>query len=164
FAGGDPLFLLTFTALENNQKVSFADNTCGNILALRIDKDHSYLCDRSAYLCSEPTVDLDVAFMKKIRMGLFGGEGFILERLSGEGWVFLHGWGELQKRVLSDGEQLKVMSSKVMAISTTISMDVEFIKSANSILFSGRGLFTTCLKGVGDVYLQSFSKHQKVGV
>jgi len=159
-AGGDSLFLSTFTALEDGQKLSLSDYVCGKILPLYIDKDHSYLCDRSAYLCSEPTVDLDVAFMKRIRMGLFGGEGFVMERLSGEGWAFLHGYGELQKQTITEKDEVRVTSGRVMAISTTVSMDVRFVESVNNILFSGRGMFTTSLKGTGDVYLQSFSKRE----
>lgn len=157
-AGGDSLFLSTFTALEDNQNVTLSDYVCGNILPLYVDKDHSYLCDRAAYLCSEPSVDLDVAFMKRIRMGLFGGEGFVMERLTGNGWVFLHGLGELQKRRITEGEELKVTSGRVMAINTTVSMDVQFVETVSNILFSGRGMFTTSLKGSGDVYLQSFSR------
>lgn len=160
-AGGDSMFLATVTAHEDNQNLKISDDVCGNMLALPIDGDHSYLCDRSAYLCSQPTVDLDVAFMRKIRMGLFGGEGFVLERLSGTGWAFLHGYGEIQKTVLKEGDILKVTSGRVMAISTTVEMDIEFVKTFNNILFSGRGLFVTTLTGHGDVYLQSFTKKSR---
>lgn len=157
-AGGDSLYLSTFTALEDGQNVTFSDHVCGNLLVLSIDSEHTYLCDRSAYMCGEVGVDLDVAFMKNIRMGIFGGEGFILERLSGHGQVVLHGCGELHKRVLDQGEELEVTTSRILALSTSIQMDVKFVKTWNNILFSGRGLFTTTLTGPGEVYLQSFSK------
>lgn len=157
-AGGDSLFLTTIMALEDGQNLLLSDNVCGNILPLQVKEGQSYLCDRSAYLCSEPTVDLDIAFMKRVRMGLFGGEGFILERLSGDGSVFLHGYGELIKRTLVPGEILKVTSGRVLAVSTTIEMDVEFVRTMNNILFSGRGLFVTTLTGYGEVWLQTFTK------
>jgi uncharacterized protein (TIGR00266 family) len=156
-AGGDSVFLTFFTSHADNQCVAFADNICGNILPLEIDNNHSYLCDRSAYLCGEPTVDLDIVFMKQIRMGLFGGESFIMERLSGNGMVFLHGWGELQKKTLVDKEELEVSTSRIMAVSSSVTLDVMFIKTINNILFSGQGLFITKVTGPGDVYIQSFS-------
>jgi uncharacterized protein (TIGR00266 family) len=156
-AGGDSIFLTFFTAIEDHQKVSFADEICGLILPLSIDKEHTYLCDRSAYLCGERSVDLDVAFMRRVRMGLFGGESFVMERLSGEGQVFLHGWGELQKTVLGAGEELTVATSRLMAVSTSVKMDVTFNKTATNILFSGQGLFLTTVTGPGEVYVQSFS-------
>lgn len=157
-AGGDSVFLTTLTAEEDGQEVELSDNVCGSILPLEVGDGKAYLCDKSAYLCSEPGVNLDVAFMKRVRMGLFGGEGFILERISGNGKAFLHGYGELQRKVLDGSTELKVASGKVMAVSSTIHMDVEFVKSMSNILFSGRGLFVTTLSGEGEVYLQSFSK------
>ncbi len=159
-AGGDSVFLATITALEDNQNLLLSDNVCGNILPLSVEENQSYLCDRSAYLCSQPTVDLDIAFMRKLRMGIFGGEGFVLERISGKGTAFLHGYGELKKETLEEGESLKVTSGRVMAISTTINMDIEFVKTFNNIFFSGRGLFVTTLTGHGDVWLQSFTKQR----
>jgi uncharacterized protein (TIGR00266 family) len=155
-AGGDSLYMTTFTALEDGQVISLADRVCGNMLILEIDKDHNYLCDRAAYLCAEPGVDLDIAFMKRIRMAVFSGEGLVLERLSGNGKVVLHGWGELHKKILGPGEELEVTSSRLLAFSTTITLDVKFVKTVNNILFSGRGLFTTHLTGPGEVYIQSF--------
>lgn len=163
-AGGDSVFLSFFSANADNQQVSFSDKICGNMLALEVDPNHSYLCDRSAYLCGETSVDLDVAFMRKIRMGMFGGESFIMERLSGNGKVFLHGYGELQKKTLGIGEELKVATSKIMAVSTSVTMDVEFIRTLNNVLFSGQGLFITNITGPGDVYMQSFSKSEKIKV
>lgn len=162
-AGGDSVYLSSFLAREDDQMVSFSDNVCGNMVILDIDADHSYLCERASYLCSEPGVDLDVAFLKRIRVGLFGGEGLILERLSGEGKAVLHGWGELHKRVLKEGEELEVASSRILAVSTTINLDVKFVKSINNILFSGRGLFTTHLTGPGEAYIQSFFPPTKLG-
>lgn len=155
-AGGDSLFLSRFEAKEDGQIVSFADKICGSMVPLQVDATHSYLCDRDGYLCGQPSVDLDVAFMKKLRVGVFGGEGLVLERLSGEGLIILHGWGEVHKRTLAEAEELEVTSSRLLAISTTIDMDVKFVKTANNILFSGRGLFTTHLTGPGEVYMQSF--------
>lgn len=160
-AGGDSTFLTAFTSTCDNQHVSFADGICGKILPLEIKPGTSYLCDRAAYLCSSKNVDLDVAFMKRIRMGLFGGESFVMERLSGEGIVFLHGWGELQKKTLNLGERLQVATSHIMAVSSSVTLDIEFIRSLNNILFSGQGLFITTVTGPGDVYIQSITEFPK---
>jgi len=162
-AGGETVFLTTFTARSDGQQVSLSDNVCGTILPLQIDINHAYLCDRAAYLCSETTVDLDVAFMKKIRMGLFGGESFVMERLSGNGMVFLHGWGELQKKTLQAEEELKVATGCIMAVSNSATLDVKFIRSVNNILFSGQGLFITKVTGPGDVYIQSMTGYRETG-
>lgn len=158
-AGGDSVYLSEYVSRSDRQVVTLSDNKCGCILPLEVSDNKSYLCDRTAYLCSEPSVDLDIAFIKRVRMGLFGGEGFVLERLTGNGFVFLHGYGEITRVELDDGDELEVMSSKVLALSTSISMDVKFVNSVNNVLFSGRGLFTTHLTGHGVVYLQSFSEN-----
>lgn len=153
---GDSMFMVTYTAAANNQSITFASSFPGEIVALNVDKK-SYICQKDAFLCAEPTVDLSVEFRKKISAGLFGGEGFILQRVSGRGTVFLELDGSLKELTLAPGETIKVDTGSVAYFEDTVSYNVETVKGFKNILFGGEGLFLTTLTGPGKVCLQTLS-------
>ena len=113
------------------------------------------ICQKGAFLCAEQTVDLKVAFTKRVSAGLFGGEGFILQRLYGTGMAFLEVDGDMVHRTLAPGEVLKVDTGNVVAFEPSVSYEIETVKGLGNIFFGGEGLFLTRLVGPGDVILQT---------
>ena len=154
---GENFFITTF--MQNGAgkgHVAFGAPYPGKIVALELDKHGgSFLCQRDAYLCSANGIDIEVAFTKKIGAGLFGGEGFILQRLTGNGMAFIHAGGTVIKRELAPGEILKVDTGCLAALAETVDYDIEFVGGFKNALFGGEGLFLAKLTGPGLVYLQS---------
>ncbi len=153
---GDSLFMNTFTAEKDNQTIAFASTVPGEILPIHLEKGQiGYTVQKGAFLCAEPTVELKVAFKKKLSTGLFGGEGFILQDISGEGDLFLEIDGDQVTKDLKEGEVIKVDSGNVVAFEKTVSYEVETVKGVKNVLFGGEGLFLTKLTGPGKVILQT---------
>lgn len=154
---GENFFITTFMQNGNTKgHVAFGAPYPGKIIPLELDKlGGSFLCQRDAYLCSANGIDIEVAFTKKIGAGLFGGEGFILQRLTGNGMAFIHVGGTVIKRELAPGEVLKVDTGCLAALSESVDYDIEFIGGFKNALFGGEGLFLAKLTGPGLVYLQS---------
>lgn len=153
---GDSLFMNTFTAEKDNQTIAFASTVPGEILPIHLEKGQiGYTVQKGAFLCAEPTVELKVAFKKKLSTGLFGGEGFILQDISGEGDLFLEIDGDQITKDLKEGEVIKVDSGNVVAFEKTVSYEVETVKGVKNVLFGGEGLFLTKLTGPGKVILQT---------
>ena len=113
------------------------------------------ICQKGSFLCAEQSVDLQIAFTKKLSTGFFGGEGFILQRIFGQGIVFLEIDGDMVERNLSAGEVLKVDTGNVVAFDTSVRYEVETVKGLGNIFFGGEGLFLTKLTGPGRVILQT---------
>jgi len=151
---GESLFLTRFSPAGGDGFVSFAGNVPGRILARDVEKT-PLIAQKDAFLCSAEGVDLDIAFQKKIRSGLFGGEGFILQHLSGTGPVFLHCAGDILEIPLREGETIKVQSGLVVAFDDTVDYSIDYAGNITTILFGGEGLFLTTLTGPGTVILQS---------
>ncbi|MBN1622231.1 MAG: TIGR00266 family protein [Endomicrobiales bacterium] len=154
---GESFFITTF--LNNSTKkeaVAFGAPYPGKIIPLNIGEvGGSFLCQKDAFLCAANGIDIDVAFTKKIGAGLFGGEGFILQKLSGQGLAFIHAGGTIIKKELNHGETLRVDTGCLVAFAPTVKYDIQFIGGFKNALFGGEGLFLASLTGPGTVYLQS---------
>ncbi len=154
---GESLFTTVFTHTGGGKgHVAFAAPFPGNILAMRLgDLGGTLICQKDSFLCAAKGVSLGIFFQRKILTGLFGGEGFILERLDGDGWVFVHAGGTVVERVLGAGEVLHVDTGCVVAFQPTIGFDVQQVGGIKSMLFGGEGVFFAVLQGPGKVWLQS---------
>ncbi len=157
--GGESLFIVTFTAQEENSKIAFASTMPGEIHKLDISPSREYIIQKQAFLCAEPTVQLSTYWQKKFSAGLFGGEGFIMQKVSGSGSVFLELSGSIVEMNLAAGEKIKVDTSHVAYFESTCGYDVETVKGFKNVLFGGEGLFLTVLTGPGKVYLQTMTIH-----
>jgi uncharacterized protein (TIGR00266 family) len=154
---GESLFMTTFTATgPGRQQVAFAAPYPGKILALDLSQLGSELiCQKDSFLCAARGVQIGIAFQKKIGVGLFGGEGFIMQRLTGDGLAFVHAGGTLMKRTLSAGEVLKLDTGCLVALQPGVTYDIQFVGGIKNTLFGGEGLFFATLTGPGDIWCQS---------
>ncbi|MDP4292267.1 MAG: TIGR00266 family protein [Bacteroidota bacterium] len=154
---GSGFFITTFVnGGYGKSHVAFAAPYPGKIIVLELDQiGGSFLCQKDAFLCAANGIDIEVAFTKKIGAGLFGGEGFILQRLSGNGRAFIHAGGTIIKKELRPNESLRVDTGCLVAFAPTVDYDIQFIGGFKNALFGGEGLFLAKLTGPGTVYLQS---------
>jgi len=153
---GESLFMATFTATAPGQELTIASSFPGNILPLDLT-GRTIIAQKAAFLCAQPSVELSAYVTKSIGAGLFGGEGFILQRLTGAGYAFLEIDGSLVERTLAPGEQIKVDTGNVAAFEETVVYQAEMVKGFKNILFGGEGLFLTTLTGPGKVWLQTMT-------
>lgn len=154
--GGESLFITTFTNQgQGKQHVAFAAPYPGKIIPLDLAKTGSIFCQRDAYLCSAYGIDITVAFTKRLGAGFFGGEGFILQKLSGDGYAFIHAGGTVIKHELAQGELLQVDTGCLVAFEESVDYTIEMVKGVKTALFGGEGLFLASLRGPGTVYLQT---------
>ncbi len=153
---GESLFLTHFTNVGSGKKrVAFAAPYPGKIIPVDLSTHGGEItCQKDAFLCAAFGTKLSIAFNKKIGVGLFGGEGFILEKISGDGKAFLHAGGTIVKKELNN-EIIKVDTGCLVAFTNGIAYDIEMVKGLKSMFFGGEGLFLATLKGTGTVYLQS---------
>ncbi len=136
--------------------VAFGAPYPGKIIPLDLAQvGGNFLCQKDAFLCAAEGIDIEIAFTKRFGAGLFGGEGFILQRLSGDGLSFIHAGGTVIKKELAAGEHLRVDTGCLVAFSPTVDYDIQFIGGFKNALFGGEGLFLASLSGPGTVYLQS---------
>ena len=154
---GESLFMATYTSTAPDSEIVIASSFPGSILVLDVDASHEYICQKSAFLCAEPHVHLSVQVTKGIASGLFGGEGFLLQRLSGRGKTFVEIDGSVVEYNLKPGEVLKVDTGNVAAFEAGVKYEVETVKGFKNILFGGEGLFLTKLVGPGKVWLQTMT-------
>lgn len=154
---GESLFMTTFTNHGSVKKVvAFAAPYPGKVIPLDLsDCQGQLICQRDAFLCAAKGIDIEIAFQKKLGAGLFGGEGFIMQRLIGDGLVFLHAGGTIIKKELQAGEEIKLDTGCLVAMTSGIDYDVQFTGNLKSAIFGGEGLFLATLKGPGQVWLQS---------
>jgi uncharacterized protein (TIGR00266 family) len=154
---GDSFFITTF--LNNGagkSRVAFAAPYPGKVIPLDLSQlGGTFICQKDGFLCAARGIDINVEFTKKIGAGIFGGEGFILQRLEGQGLAFVHAGGTILKRTLVAGEKLRVDTGCLVAFAPTVSYDIQFIGGFKNALFGGEGLFTATVTGPGPVYLQS---------
>lgn len=150
-----------FTTVYSNQgigkkRVAFAAPYPGRIVPVHLaDLGGTVLCQKDAFLCAAKGVSLGIAFQKRLGAGFFGGEGFILQKLEGDGWAFLHAGGALIEKTLQAGEVLRVDTGCVAAFTADVDFDIQFVGGVKSALFGGEGLFFATLSGPGKVWLQS---------
>ena len=154
---GDTLFMATYTAMLPQQEITVASTFPGDILPLSLGDGRSYICQKSAFLCAQPGVELSVEFTKRLSAGAFGGEGFILQRLSGQGMAFLELDGSIQEITLAPGQRIKVDTGNVAVFESTVGYRVEMVRGFKNVLFGGEGLFLTVLEGPGKVWLQTIN-------
>ncbi|MDR2938711.1 MAG: TIGR00266 family protein [Clostridiales bacterium] len=152
---GESMFLNYYTANSAGQKIAFGSSYAGRVLDIRIEPGKDIIAQKSSMLVMEENVDIKTHFRKKIGAGFFGGEGFILQRFSGNGMAFLEIDGEIQEYNLSSGEELVIDQGYLAAMESTVSFDIERVKGLKNIMFGGEGLFVGLLKGPGKVWLQT---------
>jgi uncharacterized protein (TIGR00266 family) len=153
FAGGS-LFVTDFTA-RGEGHVAFAPRFPGTISPVQLAAGQSVICRKESFLCAEKTVTLEIAFQQRIGAGFFGGAGFILQKVTGPGTVFLDLSGEVVERNLAAGERLLVHAGHVGALEPTVQFDIQMVRGLSNILLAGEGLFLATLTGPGRVALQS---------
>ncbi|KMY65641.1 hypothetical protein AAU61_20900 [Desulfocarbo indianensis] len=163
---GESLFMTIFTNSSGagKQRVAFGAPYPGKILPLHLGElGGEIVCQKDAFLCAARGVALEIAFQKKIGVGLFGGEGFIMQRLKGDGLAFVHAGGTLVELDLAPGETLKVDTGCLVALKPSVNYDVEFVGGVKTALFGGEGLFFATLSGPGHVWLQSLPLSRLAG-
>lgn len=152
---GESLFMTTYTLNKTSGMIAFSSSFPGKIVPIHLDAGESLICQKNAFLCAERNVKLEIHLKKKLGAGLFGGEGFILQKVTGPGWVFLEIDGEAVEYQLNPGEKMKVDTGHVAMFEPSVNFDIEMVKGFTNIVFGGEGLFLTTLKGPGKVWLQS---------
>lgn len=151
---GESLFMVTYTADAPAQELTVSSSFPGTILPLSLDGGQECICQKQAFLCATDGVELSVAAKFNLG-GLFGGEGFILQKLSGRGLSFVELDGYVVERTLAPGEKMKVSTGNVALFESTVKYDVETVSGLKNIFFGGEGLFLTTLEGPGKVWLQT---------
>jgi uncharacterized protein (TIGR00266 family) len=152
---GESLFLVEYTSAGGKGMVAFASDFPGKIVPIHLGEGQQMICQKTAFMCAEKTVGLDIHFRKRLGAGLFGGEGFILQKLTGPGVAFVALDGEIVEYTLGNNQLIKVDTGHVAMYEPTVSFDVEMVKGFSNIFFGGEGLFLASLKGPGRIWLQT---------
>jgi len=154
---GESLFMTAFTNMgQGKKRVSFASPYPGKIIALDLQElGGKIVAQKDAFLCAAKGVSVGIEFQRKLGTGLFGGEGFIMEKLEGDGMAFMHAGGHVFEKVLQPGELLKIDTGCLVAYTQTIDYDIQFIGGIKNTLFGGEGLFFATLRGPGKVWIQT---------
>jgi len=152
---GESLFMATYTANRDGATIAFGSTVPGDVIPVNLSGTPGIIAQKRAFLCAEEGVDVSIALTKKFTSGLFGGEGFILQDIKGEGYAFLEVDGDQVIKELAPGEIIKVDTGNVVAFDKTVSYEIETVKGLGNIFFGGEGLFLTKLTGPGRVVLQT---------
>lgn len=152
---GDSIFQNFYTAMGGPGMIAFASSFPGSIKPFNVGPGEEYILQKSAFLASESTVQLSMHFHKKLGSGLFGGEGFILQKVSGYGLVFAEFDGHVIEYELSAGQQIVIDTGHLAAMSASCQMDIQTVPGVKNMLFGGEGLFNTVVTGPGHVWLQT---------
>lgn len=154
---GESFFITTFlNQARVKSRVAFAAPYPGKIVPLDLTAlGGQFLCQKDSFLCAAQGIEIEIAFTKRLGAGLFGGEGFILQRLTGDGMAFAHAGGTVIEKNLEPGETLRVDTGCLVAFATSVNYDIKFIGGFKNALFGGEGLFLAQMTGPGKVYLQS---------
>jgi uncharacterized protein (TIGR00266 family) len=154
---GESLFMTVFLNRANGKrKVAFGAPYPGKIIPVHLkDIGGELIAQKDSFLAAAKGVSIGIAFQRKLGVGLFGGEGFIMQRLEGDGWAFVHAGGTLMERNLKPGETLRVDTGCIVAFQPSIAYDIQFVGKVKTALFGGEGLFFATLRGPGRVWLQS---------
>jgi len=154
FSGGS-LFVTTFTAKQKDGNVAFASKFPGKIMPVTLKEGEALICRKETFMCAEESVGLDIAWQKRLGAGFFAGEGFILQRVTGPGTVWLDLAGEIVTKDLAAGERLLVHAGHIGVQNASVTTDIQMIKGFSNFLFGGEGLFLATLTGPGRIWLQS---------
>ncbi|HZR46774.1 MAG TPA: TIGR00266 family protein [Candidatus Manganitrophaceae bacterium] len=162
---GESLFMTVFTNRgSDKKKVAFASPYPGKIIPIDLKElGGRLICQKDAFLCAAKGVSVGIVFQKKLGVGLFGGEGFIMEKLEGDGMAFIHAGGMLTEKILAPGELLRVDTGCIVALQPSVTYDIEYIGKVKSALFSGEGFFFATLQGPGKIWLQSLPLSRLAG-
>ena len=154
---GESLFMTAFLNVSGNKKqVSFASPYPGKIVPIDLsEKGGKFICQKDAFLCAAKGVSVGIEFSKRLGRGLFGGEGFIMQSLEGDGMAFVHAGGTLARKELAAGEVLKVDTGCIVGFTKDVDYNIEFVGGIKNTIFGGEGLFFATLRGPGVVYIQS---------
>ena len=154
---GESLFTTVFTHQgQGKARVAFSAPVPGAILSIKLDQvGGTLICQKDSFLAAARGVEIGIHFQRKILTGLFGGEGFIMQRLSGDGWVFVQMGGTIVERTLAPGEELHVDTGCIAAMTADVDFDLQGVGGVKSMLFGGEGLFFARLRGPGKVWIQS---------
>jgi len=154
---GESMFMTIFLNRGSGKKrVAFAAPYPGKIVPVQLrELGGELIAQKDAFLCAAKGVSLGIAFQKRLGVGFFGGEGFIMERLQGDGWCFMNAGGTIKERVLAPGEIVRVDTGCIVAFTPSVDYDIEMVRGVKSVLFGGEGLFFATLRGPGKVWLQS---------
>ena len=144
-----------YTAKKDDVEIGFSSCFPGKILEYDLEEGATIIAQKRAFLCSQNTVDISIKFRKKLGAGFFGGEGFIMQKFTGPGKVFLEIDGTVVRKELQAGEKLKVDNGYVAAMTENVKLDIETVKGVKNIVFGGEGLFLTTVEGPGTVWLQT---------
>ena len=154
---GESLFMTSYTnTVMSKKKVSFASPYPGKIVPIDLNTvNGKFICQKDAFLCAAKGVSVGIEFNRRLGTGLFGGEGFIMQKLEGDGMCFIHAGGTLYRRVLGPGEKLKVDTGCIVGFERTVDYNIEFVGGIKNTFFGGEGVFFATLTGPGVVYIQS---------
>ena len=161
--GGSSLFVANYTATRDNTLIAFSSEFPGKIIPVNLAQGQSMIAQKDSFLTAEKSVNLTIAFQRKLGSGLFGGEGFVLEKFEGPGTFFATFDGEIVEYTLNAGERLKVDTGHVAMFEPTVRYDIEMVKGFSNILFGGEGLFFAVLTGPGRVWLQTLPMAKLAG-
>ncbi len=154
---GESLFMTAFTNTSHGKRrVSFASPYPGKIIPMDLQTlGGRLICQKDAFLCAAKGVNVGIALQRKLGTGLFGGEGFIMQKLEGDGFAFIHAGGHVFEREIQAGETLKIDTGCVVAYTQTVDFDIQFVGGIKNTLFGGEGLFFATLRGPGKVWIQT---------
>ena len=154
---GESLFMTTYTNTgHGKQRATFAAPYAGKIVAMDLSQmGGKVICQKDSFLCAAKGVQVGIEFQRKLGTGLFGGEGFIMQKLEGDGMAFVHAGGYILQRELQVGETLRVDTGCIVAFTQRVDYDIQFVKGIKNMVFGGEGLFFAVLQGPGTVWLQS---------
>jgi uncharacterized protein (TIGR00266 family) len=162
---GESLFMTAFTNTGNGKKrINFASPYPGKIIPMDLSKlNGKIICQKDAFLCAAKGVSIGIEFQKKLGTGLFGGEGFIMEKLEGDGMAFVHSGGMIIEKELKPGELIKVDTGCIVAFEQSVNYDIQFIGGIRNKIFGGEGFFFATLRGPGRVWIQSLPVSRLAG-
>jgi uncharacterized protein (TIGR00266 family) len=152
---GESLFMTTYTCSSPTAMITFTPEAPGKVLPIQLAPNQMIIAQKDSFMCAQSSVKMEIHFRKKLGTGLFGGEGFILQKLTGPGIVFLEIPGEVKEYNLAAGQRLKVDPGHIAAFDPTVNYEITSVKGIKNIIFSGEGLFLAALTGPGRVWLQT---------
>ena len=152
---GESLFMTTYTSRIPNGMITFTPEAPGKVIPIQLAPGQMIIAQKDAFMCAQSTVKLEMHFRKKLGAGLFGGEGFILQKLTGPGMAFLEIPGEVKEYNLAQGQVLKIDPGHIAAFDPTVNYDINMVKGLKNIVFGGEGLFLATVSGPGKLWLQT---------
>ncbi len=152
---GQSMFMTTYTCQKDGGKIAFCSSFPGNIKAAKLEAGQTIICQKRSFLAAESSVELEIYFKKSLKTGFFGGEGFILQKITGPGLVFLEMDGSIVEMTLEEGQVLNVDQGHIALFEPSVSFDITQVKGVKNVLFGGEGLFMGRLEGPGRVWLQT---------